>query len=277
MPCRRAPLELTADIRATLETISRSRSAVRDASDHALATRRRSRARASAPEGRALRRQGELGALAALLAEVGAASRFLARLGCSAGLSPKDLGYAEELWTMAVAARSIAKSICRSWLRGRCGKFFLNRRSALTKYHTNDGIRNSTEKWLKFCCFTSELLHERKISRTRHWSPTFPMMRNQAFRRPARLRPTFRPGHYPRSGRIQTPRNGMAGMDLVTGHIHCSRSRGRTAPIIANPVFAEVVPRELNPEGAKGGAQACGLVSSQITGQVDLQDGRPEI
>ena len=45
MPCRRAPLELTAD--AKLETISRSRSEpLRDASDHAACLRaRRSRAR----------------------------------------------------------------------------------------------------------------------------------------------------------------------------------------------------------------------------------------
>ena len=67
----------------------------------------------------------------------------------------------------------------------------------------------------------------RKISRTRHWSPTFPMMRNQA--RPARLRPTFRPFpdtthardyEYKRHGTV------TAGMDLVTGH-QCG---GRPAP-----------------------------------------------
>ena len=61
---------------------------------------------------------------------------------------------------IAVAARSIAKSICRSWLRGRCGKFFLNRRSALTKYRTNDGIQN--KKMTEVLLFYKQLLHEQE-------------------------------------------------------------------------------------------------------------------
>ena len=73
MPCRRAPLELTAD--ATLETISRSRSEpVRDASDHAACLRADGPQPRHRKVGRCVDKALQLGALAALLAEVGAAS-----------------------------------------------------------------------------------------------------------------------------------------------------------------------------------------------------------
>ena len=109
MPCRRARLELTAD--ATLETISRSRP-VRDASDHAacLCFRHDDLApAASAPEGRALRRQGASAWRAGGVAcrDRGGRRRFFARawvvaLACQ---KPKDLGYAEELWTMKLLSQ----------------------------------------------------------------------------------------------------------------------------------------------------------------------------
>ena len=72
MPFRRAPLELTADIRATLETISRSRP-VRDASDHAACLRTDGPQPRHRKVGRCVDKALQLGGLAALLAEVGAA------------------------------------------------------------------------------------------------------------------------------------------------------------------------------------------------------------
>ena len=102
MPFRRAPLELTAD--ATLETISRSRpEPVRDASDHAACLRAR-RPAASAPEGRAPRRQGASAWRGvAGFAEVGAAGADSAR---EPGLS-RCLVKSRKTWVM--------RRICGRW------------------------------------------------------------------------------------------------------------------------------------------------------------------
>ena len=125
----------------------------------------------------------------------------------------------------AVSACRIAQSICRSWPRGRCGKFFLNRRSALTKYRTilNDGIQNRKMAEVLLLYKQIKLLNEQK--RIRHWSPTFPMMRNWA--RSARLRPTFRPFPDTTHARdYEYKHHGTVTTDLVTGH-QCG---GRPAP-----------------------------------------------
>ena len=57
---------------------------------------------------------------------------------------------------------ALRKAACRSWPRGRCGKFFLNRRSALTKYRTNDGIQNGKMDEILLFYKQIELLHEQE-------------------------------------------------------------------------------------------------------------------
>ena len=215
---RRAPLELTADIRATLETISRSRSEpVRDASDHAACLRADDLApAASAPEGRALHRQGASAWCAggvAGLAEVGAASADSSR---EPGLS-RWLVKSRKTWVgvvddeIAVAARRIVKSACRSWLRGRCGKFFLNRRSVLTKYRTNDGIQNRKMAEVLLFYKQIELLHEQETDTPLVAYISYDEKPGAIGKIAPDLPPV--PGHYPRSGlRIQTPRNGHGGL-----------------------------------------------------------------
>ena len=127
-----------------------------------------------------------------------------ASLGCRAGLSKAERpGFVDD--EIAVAARSIAKSACRSWLRGRCGKFFLNRRSALTKYRTNDGIRN--RKMTEVLLFYKQLLHEQETD-TPLAACIFHDEKPSAISKTAPDLPPV-PGRYPRSGlRVQTPWNG---------------------------------------------------------------------
>ena len=113
MPCRRAPLELTAD--ATLETISRSRSEpVRDASDHAACLCADGPQPRHQKVGRCVDKALQPGALAALQDLPGRPAQIpRASLGCRAGLSKAERpGFVDD--EIAVAARSIAKSACRS-------------------------------------------------------------------------------------------------------------------------------------------------------------------
>ena len=121
---RRAPLELTADIRATLETISRSRSEPMHrvtratmllvyASGATIASIARSLGTNRQRVGRCVDKALRLGALAALKdlprsgrpAQISSEAReWVVALACR---KPKDLGYAEELWTMKLLAQHV--------------------------------------------------------------------------------------------------------------------------------------------------------------------------
>ena len=110
--------------------------------------------------GRCVDKALRLGALAALQDLPGRPdSAGGASLGCLAGLSKAERP-GLELWTMKLLSRSIANSICRSWRRERCGKFFLNKRAALAKYRTTGGIQN--RKWLRFFLFHRQLSREQE-------------------------------------------------------------------------------------------------------------------
>ena len=121
---RRAPLDLTADIRATLETISRSRSEpvyrvtratmlLAYASGTTISSIARSLGTNRPKVGRCVDKALRLGALAALedLPRSGRpaqiSSEAQAWVVALAGRKPKDLGYAEELWTMKLLAQHV--------------------------------------------------------------------------------------------------------------------------------------------------------------------------
>lgn len=118
---RRAPLELAADIRAALETISRSRSEpvhrvtraamlLAYASGATISSIARSLGADRQKVGRCIDKALRLGALAALEdmprsgrpAQISSEARkWVVSLACR---KPKDLGYAEESWTMKLLA-----------------------------------------------------------------------------------------------------------------------------------------------------------------------------
>ena len=158
--------------------------------------------------GRCVGKALQLGALAALQDPPRCPAQIpRASLDCRAGLSKTErLGL--ELRTMKLLSHSVAKSICRSWPRGRHGKFFLNRRSAFTKYRTNDGIQNG--KMAEIPLFYKQLLHEQETD-----TPLAACIPHDekpgAIGKAAPGLPPV-PGHCPRSRlRVQTPWNGYGG------------------------------------------------------------------
>ena len=97
---RRAPLELAADIRATLETISRSRSEP----VHRVTRATMLLAYASGATISSIARS-----LGADRQKVGRCVDKALRLGALACRKPKDLGYAEESWTMKLLAQHVRR------------------------------------------------------------------------------------------------------------------------------------------------------------------------
>ena len=166
MPCRRAPLELTMD--AKLETIGRSRSEPAHRVTRAtmpLACAHDDLAPAtSAPEGRALRRQGapawRAGGVAgsAATGSPGADSAGSASLGCGAGLSKAERpglcgGVADD--EVVVAARSIAKSSLSKPAPGTVWKILSRqeiRPRRISYYRRDPERKNGRSSFTSSCC-----------------------------------------------------------------------------------------------------------------------------
>ena len=172
-----------------------------------------------------------------------------ASLGCRAGLSKAERpGFVDD--EIAVAARRIVKSACRSWLRGRCGKFFLNRRSALTKYRTNDGIRNRK--------MAEVLLFYKQIEFLQENQPDTPLVAciSHDEKPGAKTAPDLPPvpGHYPRL-RVQTPWNGYGGPgDRTSARWSTGTEVGSSSPFSVNWTPATLPQPNFGWAGAHGNA-----------------------
>ena len=155
--------------------------------------------------GRCVDKALQPGALAALLA--GAAGADSSReLGLSRWLvkSRKTwVGVADDEIAVALRKASVEVGPGGGW------KFFLNRRSALTKYRTNDGIQNG--KMTEVLLFYKQLLHGQETD-----APLVACISHDV--KPGAIGKTAPdlppiPGRYPRSGlRVQTPWNGHGGL-----------------------------------------------------------------
>ena len=215
--------------------------------------------------GRCVDKALQLGALAALQDLPGRPAQIpRASLGCRAGLSKAERpGFVDD--EIAVAARSIAKSACRSWLRGRCGKFFLNRRSALTKYRTNDGIRNRK--------MAEVLLFYKQIEFLQENQPDTPLVACISYdEKPgAKTAPDLPPvpGHYP-CLRVQTPWNGYGGPGDRTS-ARWSTGVGSSSPFSVNWTPATLPQPNFGWAGAHGNAGFSGNLAQPVRVRVHAE------
>ena len=149
-------------------------------------------------------------------------------------------------------ACSVAKSACRSWPQGRCGKFFLNRRPALTKYRTNEVIQNG--KMAEIPLFYKQLLHEQETDTPLAACISHDEKPGAIGKTAPDLPPV--PGHCPRSGlRVQTPWNGHGGPgDWTLVRWSTGTEVGSSSPFSVNRTPATLPQPNFGWAGAHGNA-----------------------
>ena len=168
-----------------------------------------------------------------------------ASLGCRAGLSKAE-GPGLELRTMKLLSR--CEKHLSKLMPGTVWKFFLNRRSALTKYRTNDGIRNG--KMTEVLLFYKQLLHGQETD-----APLVACIsHDEKAGAIGKTAPDPVPGHCPRPGlRVQTPWNGYGGPGDRTP-VRWSTGAGSSSPFSVNWTPATLPQPNFGWAGAHGNA-----------------------